>query len=151
MTCVLSIEPLPSFRYYRDPVAEGTLEPSGVMCAACERRRGFIVTSTAYGTDVLKDAQFYPWCVADATAHERYGVTLNEVEAGATAEVCVRTPGFLSWQNCAWPTHCNDVGVHLGQPTAGELRGNREAYVRDFIDGLGRKPRRISVPVPAMR
>lgn len=156
---LVSSEPLPSFRYYRDPVADGALEPSGVLCAGCERRRGFIVTSTAHGRDVPEDAQFCPWCVADGTAHKRYGVTFNEVEAGAsaeaTAEVCARTPGVLSWQDWDWPTHCDDVGVYLGEPTGAELRGNREAYdalladigqwdwgrdeeyVRDFIDGLG--------------
>src|SRR3954453_19007875 len=119
--CVLSSEPLPSFRYYRDPIEDGTIEPSKAMCAACERTRGFIVTSTAYGTDVPDDAEFCPWCVADGAAHQRYGVTFNQVEAGAsaeaTAQVRERTPGFLSWQDWGWPTHCDDVGVYLGQPT----------------------------------
>ena len=155
----VSTEPLPRFRYYRDPVGDATIEPSEAVCAACERSRGFIVTSTAYGTDVPEDARFCPWCVAAGVAHQRYGVTFNEVDRGATAEataeVRVRTPGFLSWQDWDWPTHCDDVCVYLGQPTGEELRGNREAYdalladirqwdwgrdeeyVRDFIDGLG--------------
>jgi uncharacterized protein CbrC (UPF0167 family) len=152
-------EPLPAFRYYRDPGADETIEESPVECSACGRARGFVVTSTAYGVDVPDEAQFCPWCVADGSAHRRYGVTFNEVEAGAsqeaTDEVAQRTPGILTWQDWDWPTHCGDVGVYLGQPTGDELRANREAYdalladirrfewgrdedfVHDFVDGLG--------------
>jgi len=155
----LTDDPLPTFRYYPDPLADQTIEPSQIECAACGRTRGCIVTSTAYGADVPDDARFCPWCIADGSAHRLYGVTFNEVEAGAApeaiAEVEQRTPGFVTWQDWAWPTHCDDVGVYLGQPPSEELRANREAYdalladiaqwdwgrdmdyVRDFIDGLG--------------
>jgi uncharacterized protein CbrC (UPF0167 family) len=152
-------EALPRFRYYRDPIAEEVIAPSPATCAGCGRARGFMVTSPSYGADVPEDAQFCPWCVADGTAHRRFGVTFNEVEPGAApqaaAEVRERTPGILTWQDWSWPTHCNDVGVYLGQPSGEELRANQEAYdalladigqwdwgrneddVRDFIDGLG--------------
>ncbi len=75
----MSPEPLPTFRYYRDPVSDGTIEESPAECSACGRSRGFVITSTAYGIDVPNDAQFCPWCVADGRAHQRYGVTFNEV------------------------------------------------------------------------
>ena len=152
-------EGLPKFRYYRDPLADETIERSRVECAACRRARGFIVTSTVYGADVPEGTRFCPWCVWDGSAHHLYGATFNEVEAGAspeaTAEVEQRTPGFVTWQDWWWPTHCDDVGVYLGQPSGEELRANREAYdallgdiaqwdwgrdedyVRDFVDGLG--------------
>ena len=152
-------EPLPTFRYYLDPVADETVEEAPAECAACGRRRGFLVTWTAYGVGVPDDAQFCPWCVADGNAHRRYGVTFNEVETGASQEaadeVAQRTPGILTWQDWAWPTHCGDVAVYLGQPTGEELRANAEAYdalladirqfewgrdedyVRDFVHGLG--------------
>jgi len=144
---------------YRDPVSDGTIEESPAECSACGRSRGFVITSTAYGIDVPNDAQFCPWCVADGRAHQRYGVTFNEVGADASqeaaGEVAQCTPGFLTWQDWAWPTHCGDVGVYLGQPTGDELRANQEAYdallanirqfdwgpdddyVRVFVDGLG--------------
>jgi uncharacterized protein CbrC (UPF0167 family) len=159
MTGGVSSEPPPAFPYYRDPVADGTIERSTEECAACGRARGFIVTTLAYGEDVPADARFCPWCIADGTAHQRFGATFNEVDLGAaeeaTAEVSERTPGFLTWQEVGWPTHCHDVGVYLGQPSGDQLRSNPEAldalradlaqwdwgrdddYVRDFIDGLG--------------
>jgi uncharacterized protein CbrC (UPF0167 family) len=159
MICDVVPEALPTFRYYRDPLGDETIEPSSSECAACGRARGFIVTSTAYGADVPQDAQFCPWCVADGTANGKFGAFFNEVdpaaEAGAAATVRDRTPGFPTWQDWSWPTHCGDVGVYLGQPSGGELRRNSEAlnalladvagyewgrdeqYMHDFIDGLG--------------
>lgn len=153
------IEAVSAFRYYRDPIAEEAIEPAATKCSACGRARGYIVTSTAYGPDLPDDAKFCPWCVADGTAHRCFDVTFNEVELGArpdaAAEVRERTPGIATWQDWAWPTHCNDVGVYVGQPSGDQLRatpdayeaflvdvrqwdwGRDDEYVRDFIDGLG--------------
>jgi uncharacterized protein CbrC (UPF0167 family) len=152
-------EALPTFRYYRDPLGDKTIEPSSATCAACGRARGFIVTTTSYGADVPGDAAFCPWCVADGTAARKFGAFFNEVDRGAEAEATAivehRTPGFPTWQDWSWPTHCGDVGVYLGQPSGTELRANAEAlaalladvaqyewgrdedYMRDFLDGLG--------------
>jgi uncharacterized protein CbrC (UPF0167 family) len=117
----MDVEAVPAFRYYRDPFAEEAIRPAATKCSACGRARGYIVTSVAYGPDVPDDAKFCPWCVADGTAHESFGVTFNEVELGAspeaTAEVSERTPGIFTWQDWSWPTHCNDVGVYVGQPS----------------------------------
>ena len=151
-------EPLPSFRYYRDPRGDETIVRSEARCAGCARERGFIVTSTTYGSAIPEDAQFCPWCVADGTAARKFGARFNQVELGAspeaTATVTQRTPGFPTWQDLAWPTHCGDVGVYLGTPSGAELRSNKQAlgallcdvaqyewgqdeeYMRDFIDGL---------------
>jgi uncharacterized protein len=155
----VSHEPLPSFRYYRDPIGDGTIEASGDACARCGRARGFLVTSLLYSATVTDDLRFCPWCVADGSAAAEFDGTFNSVALGASAEatdvVQRRTPGFLSWQDLDWPTHCGDVGVYLGQPSGDELRQNGQAldafmaevteydwgqdeeYIRDFIDGLG--------------
>jgi uncharacterized protein CbrC (UPF0167 family) len=108
---------------------------------------------------VPDDAEFCPWCIAGGRAHRRFGARFNDVELGAseeaTDEVMNRTPGFPTWQDWAWPTHCQDVGVYLGMPTGDELRANAEAlsafrtdiaqwdwgrdetYVSELLDGLG--------------
>jgi uncharacterized protein CbrC (UPF0167 family) len=61
----------------------------------------------------------------------------------------------LSCQDWDWPTDCNDVASYLGQPSGEKLRANPpalqalladlrqwdwgrdEAYVEEFVDGLG--------------
>jgi uncharacterized protein CbrC (UPF0167 family) len=125
-------EPLPSFRYYPDPVSDGTLEASDATCSACGRARGWIATSILYSADKPDDARFCPWCIADGSAVSRFGGTFNELSADATAEarteVEQRTPGFETWQDWDWPTHCHDGMAYLGQPRAGELRKYPDAF-----------------------
>ena len=152
-------EPLPTFRYYRDPISDESIEASDARCAACGRQRGFIVTSTVYGASVPEGAEFCPWCVADGSVERKFDAHFNQVAPGARPEATVtverRTPGFPTWQDLSWPTHCDDVGIYLGQPSGAELRKNEgalnallddvtqydwgrdEEYMRDFIDGLG--------------
>jgi uncharacterized protein CbrC (UPF0167 family) len=151
-------EGLPTFRYYRDPLGDETIVESEAKCAGCERERGFIVDSPAYSATVARDARFCPWCVADGTAADKFNAHFNQVEPGASADATStverRTPGFPTWQDLAWPTHCSDVGVYLGTPSGAELRKNQEAFdalrddvaqyewgrdedsMREFIDGL---------------
>jgi len=149
----------PSFTYYEDPYSDGTIERSDVECSGCGERRGWISTCVAYGADVPKNASFCPWCIADGTAHAKFGASFNEVGVDAAREaqeeVTFRTPGLMTWQDWEWPTHCDDAGVYRGQPTGAELRANPDAlstllrdlrqwewgrddtYVEEFIDGLG--------------
>ena len=155
----MSSPELPNFDYYRDPVTDGSIAPSVERCTVCGRRRGFIFTGVAYGERVPDDAKFCPWCISEGGAHTSCGASFNLVDAAASPdaqeEVQYRTPGFLRWQDWDWPTHCNDVAVYLGQPSGDELRANPaalqalledlrewewgrdEAYVEEFIDGLG--------------
>jgi len=122
----------PSFTYYRDPLKDGSVERSDDTCSACGRRRGFICSCTAHGLELPEDVRFCPWCVADGRAHTRFGVSFNLVSADAPRkareEVEYRTPGFVSWQDWGWPTHCDDVAVYIGQPGGDELRASPEAY-----------------------
>jgi len=155
----VSSRDLPDFPYYRDPVTDGSIAPSDERCTACGRQRGFIFTGVAHGERVPEDGKFCPWCISEGRAHSRLGASFNFVGPGASQEaedeVKHRTPGFLTWQDWDWPTHCDDVAVYLGQPSGDELRANRgaleallrdlrqwewgrdEAYVEEFIDGLG--------------
>jgi uncharacterized protein CbrC (UPF0167 family) len=156
-----SDQPLPAFRYYPDPVAGESIAPSAEPCSACERVRGYLVTSVAYGAEVPDEARFCPWCVADGSAYRRFGAFFNEVDAplgavpaAAREEVERHTPGFDTWQDWGWPVHCGDVMAYLGQPRAGELRRHPDAWsairenirqwewgkdedaAAEFIDGL---------------
>ena len=152
-------EDLPTFRYYRDPVGDEAILPSPATCSACGRARGFVVAAPLHSAGAPDDGELCPWCVADGSATGRFGGTFNELEPGTDAETAAtvqqRTPGIVTWQDWDWPTHCGDAGVYLGTPSGDELRHNEpalrallddvskydwgrdEAYMRDFLDGLG--------------
>ena len=78
-------EPLPTFRYYPDPVSDATLVASDARCSACGHARSWIATSILYSADKPDDARFCPWCIADGSAVSRFGGTFNELALGATA------------------------------------------------------------------
>ena len=138
---------LPTFRYYPDPLAGGSIEASDAVCAACGLSRGFISDSPLYAEDVPNDARFCPWCIAGGNATATFGGTFNELDAGPAdavrEEVEQRTPSFLTWQDWYWPVHCDDACAYLGQPRAGELRSYPDAW-----EGLARELRSLGWAEP---
>jgi uncharacterized protein len=117
-------EPLPTFRHHPDPIATGSIVKSDERCECCGRARGFKYQGTAYGERDL-DA-ICPWCIADGTAHEKFGAEFTDrdgigdhgswgsVPDAVADEIAFRTPGFSSWQQERWWVHCNDAALFLG-------------------------------------
>jgi uncharacterized protein len=74
-----------------------------------------------------------PWCIADGSAHDKFGVSFadwsgiggygewEEVAAAVADEIAYRTPGFASWQQERWFTHCGDGALYLGAMGRKEL------------------------------
>ena len=73
----------------------------------------------------MKD-RLCPWCIADGCAHEKYNVEFidpiavgnyglwDKVPPKVVEEIAFRTPGFTSWQEGRWWTHCGDGAEFLG-------------------------------------
>jgi len=119
---------LPTFKYHPDPLATGSIAPSPVECACCGEARGYIYTGPVYAGEDLDD-RICPWCIADGSAHKRFGATFTD-EAGVGGyargverwdkvpwavieEIAFRTPGFSGWQQEQWWTHCGDGAEFL--------------------------------------
>ncbi|MEU0914743.1 CbrC family protein [Streptomyces althioticus] len=135
---------LPCFRYHPDPVATGSIRASADRCVCCGRSRGWIYTATFYAESDV-DGPFCPWCIADGSAAERfegdftdcYG--LDDVSMDVVHEVTRRTPGFHSWQQPHWLTHCGDAAALVGEVGHAELARHPEALEQlgDFVTHLG--------------
>jgi len=112
---------LPSFRYHPDPLFTGSIIQSNTKCSACGQSQGYIYTSTVYSSHNLED-EICPWCIADGSAAQKFKATFCDdlllIEAGIDAaiiqEVTTWTPGYDSWQQDVWLTHCNDACAFLG-------------------------------------
>jgi hypothetical protein len=140
-------EKLPAFKSHPDPLATGSVAKSRNKCVACGRVRGFIYTGPAYSEETYDEA-ICPWCIADGSAHKKFGVTFHdeasvpghdfdaapEVSAEIVAEVCHRTPGFTGWQQEQWFTCCDDAAAFLGRAGREEL----ESEWPDAIDAVRR-------------
>jgi uncharacterized protein len=115
---------LPTFKYHRDPIATGSVVPSDRKCEVCGANRGFVYTGAPYGVRDLESV--CPWCIADGSAHLKFGVEFvnrdsignygqwESVHPDIVAEVAFRTPGFSGWQEERWYTHCGDAAEFLG-------------------------------------
>lgn len=133
---------LPTFRYHPDPVRSGSVEESKKKCKCCKKARGYIYTGPAYGEDDLDDA-LCPWCIADGSAHRRFGVTFvdaagfpDSIPPGVVREIVQRTPGYSSWQSEQWFTCCADAAAFLEPVGIAEIRSKYpqvEEAVRAYI------------------
>lgn len=119
---------LPDFQYHPDPLATGAVKAGGGVCDCCSQARGFEYTASFY-TAHDEDLTLCPWCIANGDAARKYeGVFSDDVpliEAGLPAsivrEVCERTPGYSSWQQEIWQSHCGDACEFHGDAEPAEL------------------------------
>lgn len=120
-------EPLPAFRFHPDPVHSGSVERSPATCRVCARARGFVYTGPTYG-DVDLTGAACPWCIADGSAHARFGVTFHELELPADAapadvdELEQRTPGFATFNPFVWPVCCGAPAAYVEPAGIAEIR-----------------------------
>jgi len=136
----VSTTALPRFTYHPDPIATGSIIPSDAKCLVCEKPRGWIYVGPAYCENELDDS-ICPWCIADGTAHQKFGVEfIDPLGIGGYGtwisppqtvidEVCFRTPSFNGWQQERWFTHCDDAALFMGCAGKQELeRLDHAAY-----------------------
>ena len=121
----LDVTVLPTFKYHPDPIASGSIIPSSSKCVACEVSRGWIYVGPTYCETDL-DERLCPWCIADGTAHRKFGVEFVDpagvggygqwelVPKTVIEQVCFQTPSFNGWQQEQWFTHCNDAAYFIG-------------------------------------
>lgn len=128
---------LPEFRYHPDP---DTVEESDNLCLCCEQHRGFIYTGPVFAVEDLDDA-LCPWCIASGEAAKKFEACFSDAHAlcaegidnAIVAEVTQRTPGYLSWQQDHWMSHCGDACVYEGDATEDDVRQAGEATIEHWL------------------
>jgi hypothetical protein len=123
-------ESLPAFRYHPDPVASGVVEASDSECRCCRRVRGYIYTGPVYSPHESDGGlDLCPWCIADGSAAatldasfaDGYPLSRAGVSKDVIEEVTLRTPGFESWQQETWLSHCGDACEFRGDATTEDV------------------------------
>lgn len=124
---------LPIFRYYPDPLSNGSIISSQATCVCCNKARGYMYAKGPYGLEGIEEEELCPWCIADGSAAQKLGCSFiqdleAEVPGSVFDEIMQRTPGYETWQGEYWMCHCNDACIFLG-----EMTGERFAAVPDII------------------
>lgn len=120
---------LPIFRYHPDPVETGMVVASDAACACCDRVRGCVYVGPVYAARDMRNA-LCPWCIADGSAAEKFDASFADphpmIQDGlgdeTVEEVCARTPGYDSWQQDCWLSHCDDACEFHGNASVADVR-----------------------------
>lgn len=120
---------LPKFKYHPDPLKSGAIESCNKVCVCCGKEVDYIYMGSAYGPEDLCE-ELCPWCIADGSANEKYEATFSDeyplIKAGIgidiIEEVTQRTPGYVTWQQEEWATHCNDACAFIGDADIEQLK-----------------------------
>lgn len=119
---------LPKFKFHPDPLSTGSFEVSKNKCKCCGRGRGVIYVGPII-VEVHEEQFEYnicPWCIADGSAHKKFDIEFTDPAAignhgewdkapeDQIEEIAFRTPGYYSWQESLWWTHCGEAAEFLG-------------------------------------
>jgi uncharacterized protein len=132
---------LPAFRYHPFPLQTGAVMPSTEACVCCGQSRGFVYTASVYGSSELR-GKLCPWCIADGSAARRFDLFFSDdhpllksgVPKKIVDEVTRRTPGYISWQQEEWLSHCGDACEFHGDATPTDLSAATPDSKRAVLD-----------------
>jgi uncharacterized protein len=130
---------LPFFKYHPNPIETENIVLSNEVCLCCNQKRGYIYKSSIYTAQDL-EGSVCPWCIADGIAAEKfeadfsddYPLLRNNIPFEIVAEVTKRTPGFISWQQEVWLSHCGDACEFHGDLPKQEAKNMSEKVIEKF-------------------
>ncbi|EJO0604148.1 CbrC family protein [Salmonella enterica] len=116
---------LPQFTYVSDEYVKIVFVKTTSICDCCKRESHYRYSGPIYMTGD-NDISLCPWCIHDGSAAKKYQASFNEIYGEELAEsvitkVCEQTPGYNSWQDQSWATHCNDACVYHGDATSEDV------------------------------
>ncbi|XPV74699.1 MAG: CbrC family protein [Desulfovibrio sp.] len=123
----LTQKPFPYFKYHPDPFASLSMEKRTGICDCCGKETPFIYETSFYA--IKRPDTLCPWCIANGKAAAKYNGKFNTSDPLYAAgipeyiikKVCERTPGYSSWQEERWLSHCNDACAFHGDAPKHEL------------------------------
>jgi uncharacterized protein len=134
----------PKFQYHPDPLSTGSIKASAAVCDCCGSARGFEYTVSLYSSQRTKP-KLCPWCISSGEAARKYdgdfSVPFPLQEAGIAdsivKEVSKRTPGYNSWQQEVWESHCEDACEFHGDAKSEEIAGLIGKELTDHLEYVG--------------
>ncbi len=132
----------PYFKYHPNPLQTSSVSQSDRTCIRCNQARCFIYTGPVYAVDNLSE-RLCPWCIANGEAAHQFGATFSDpysllhhgIAKEIAIEVAERTPGYISWQQEEWLSHCNDACEFHGDATQEDVKNaSIETKQQWFLD-----------------
>jgi uncharacterized protein CbrC (UPF0167 family) len=135
---------LPNFKYHPDPIFTRSIRAGSSVCDCCGQARGFEYTASFYSAHDPKPT-LCPWCIASGDAASKYEGQFSDdyplhqagIAEDIILEVCERTPGYASWQQEIWQSHCADACEFHGDADPLELRALTDAALANLLRANG--------------
>ncbi len=131
---------LPPFTYVSDEYVKTVFVKTTSTCDCCQKESPYSYSGPIYVAG-NKDITLCPWCIHDGSAAKKYQASFNEIYDEELAELIVttvreQTPGYNSWQDQCWATHCNDACVYHGDATSEDVaeasEQTRQQWMHDY-------------------
>ncbi|CNJ22051.1 hypothetical protein HB991_17330 [Yersinia mollaretii] len=131
---------LPHFIYVSDEYAREIFTKGTVKCDCCEKMSDYSYIGPIHMPGTA-DPILCPWCIHDGSAAKKYQASFNELydgELAASIHTIVReqTPGYCTWQDLSWATHCHDACVYHGDATTEDValasEQTRKQWMNDY-------------------
>ncbi|WP_027388652.1 CbrC family protein [Chryseobacterium gregarium] len=148
---------LPKFKYSPNAYGLDIFEKAEGTCSVCNEKRQMKYTGSFYSTE---DPEYIcPWCITNGKASEKYDGEFNDycgiegispdpndpapaIPKELLLEITNRTPGYSSWQQEVWLTHCNEPCAFIGYADTQTIEPIAEE-LNDDIDNNGYDPELI--------
>lgn len=119
---------LPTFKYHPDPIKTGNIVKNNFHCKSCNQEREYQYVGPIGSFHDDLEGSICAGCVANGLAAKKFDATfawnLNpdiKVQPEEWKEFTERTPGYMSWQDQVWLTHCDQICEFHGDFSKEEL------------------------------
>ena len=150
---------LPAFKYSPNAYNINVFKKEKGTCSICHEERDIRYTGSFYSLET--PAYICPWCIQNGAAGTQYdgefndyagidGVSANPAETrenGLTREMLVevsqKTPGYISWQQEVWLSHCNEPCAFIGYADSQTIAPLLDELKDDIENNIGFEPEYI--------
>ncbi|HIW05898.1 MAG TPA: CbrC family protein [Candidatus Ignatzschineria merdigallinarum] len=141
----------PYFKYHPNAYLLDLFVEKEGICSICNEARSLKYEASFYSVE--KPDYICPFCIADGGAAQKYdgefndycgieGVSADPNDPSPTIpqemllDICKRTPSYISWQQEAWLTHCNEPCAFIDYANRETIAPFREEVISELDSSL---------------
>lgn len=128
---------LPKFKYNPNAVSLGVIKKENTLCPVCKAEREYKYDGPFYSLENIEG--ICPWCISDGSAAKMFdgefqdAANCDAVEKNEyTDELIHKTPGYVSWQQEYWLSHCGDYCAIVQYVGWNEIKHLQEELYEDI-------------------
>ena len=128
-----------TFKYMSDSYLTTVFTEELFTCDCCREVKELKYIGPQYSSG-SNDAILCAQCIQNGEAVESglvgffNEIDLECVDDNVSNEICYRTPGFFTWQDQEWATHCNDACEFHGDDSAQDIIDADESTIHIWME-----------------